>query len=53
MNNNWINITLNNDYEKMFLSKNVEAINDLEIKLNLDKNSSVQFVCMYMFNTLY
>lgn len=54
MNNNQINTTLNSDFEKIFPSKNLEAVNDLKIKLNLDENTSVQLVCMlYMFNTFY
>lgn len=55
MNNNiQINFTLlNKDFEKIVLFKNVIAVNDLKNKLNLDENSVVQLICIYIIYTLY
>lgn len=35
-----INTILNNDFKKILLFKNIEAINDLENKLSLNKNKN-------------
>jgi len=47
-NNVQINQTFNNNFEKIFPLKNVEAVDDMENKLKLDENTSGQLVFMIL-----
>jgi hypothetical protein len=44
------NLTVNNAFEKIFPFENVESVDDMENKLNLDENTSVQLVFRYYNN---
>jgi len=44
------NLTANNVFEKIFPFKNVEAVDDMENKLNLDEKTAVQLVFIYYNN---
>lgn len=50
-NNNTRNIqTVNNDFEKIFPFKYIESVDDMEIKLKQDENTSDQLVIMINYN---